>query len=65
MRTLLFRIIRAWWYLITGENRGLMQSRLKICQTCEFRKWIICGDCTCELHAKGSDPEEKCPQGKW
>lgn len=62
---LLFRIIRAWWYFVAGKNRDLMRSRLAVCESCPFRKWIVCSDCGCELHAKGSDPDEKCPQNKW
>lgn len=61
----IFRVVRAWWYFLAGKNRDLMERRLAICETCPFRKWVFCDDCGCELHAKGSDPEEKCPQNKW
>lgn len=60
----IFKIIRAWWYYFAGKNRELMKSRLSICHDCELRKWIVCGQCGCELHAKASDPEEHCPYPK-
>lgn len=60
----IFKIIRAWWYYFAGKNRELMERRLKVCETCELRKWIVCGQCGCELHAKGSDIEERCPHPK-
>lgn len=64
----IFKIIRAWWYFFTGKNEELMRMRLRDCQSCELRKWVICGECGCGLHAKASDPEEHCPHpngDKW
>lgn len=61
----IFKIIRAWWYFFSGKNRELMKSRLSVCHDCSRRKWIICGECGCELHAKASDPNEYCPLAGW
>lgn len=60
-----FRIVRGWWFFINGKNKELMNSRLEVCNQCVFRKWIVCGACGCELHAKASDPEEHCPYQDW
>jgi len=59
-------IILGWWYLIT--NRGwspLVYRRLKICSSCQYRKWFVCGECGCVLKAKARLPEEQCPKGFW
>lgn len=61
----IFKVIRAWWYFFSGKNRELMKSRLKVCNDCVFRKWIVCGACGCELHAKATIEEEECPKGFW
>ncbi len=65
---MIFRIIRAWWYLFTGENKELMKKRLSVCGSCDRRKWFVCGECGCPLKAKASDPENICPHpegNKW
>jgi hypothetical protein len=60
----IFKVIRAWWYYLSGTNSELMKSRLSICGDCELRKWFVCSKCGCPLNAKASDPDEHCPHPK-
>jgi len=65
---MIFRIVRAWWYLFKGLNKDLREDRLSICQTCDKRKGFVCGVCLCPLIAKASDEENECPHpegNKW
>lgn len=58
------RIIIGWWFWITNQNSKIVKTRLKICSSCEFRKWFVCGECFCPLQAKARSDDD-CPKGKW
>ncbi len=60
----LSNIIIGWWFFLTNQNSITARKRLKICSTCEFRKWFICGECFCPLNAKARSDDD-CPKGKW
>ncbi len=51
--------------LLDKETKKLAETRLKICETCEFRKVNNCGVCGCALTAKTKDPKSTCPETKW
>lgn len=57
-------IILGWWYWITNQNSKTARVRLKICSSCEFRKWFVCGECFCPLISKARSDDD-CPKGKW
>lgn len=57
----LFKFI-LWGEEVTGEEK---QSRLAICETCEFREDKKCGKCGCYLIKKTSWSSESCPEKKW
>ncbi len=48
-------------------SEELAESRLKICQTCEFFKvnGARCKKCGCFMKAKTTLEMAKCPVGKW
>lgn len=63
-------IIKGWYYRMKGVNVELMTERLEKCKECEektalTRNISVCGICWCELKAKSSLEEEKCPLNKW
>lgn len=65
-------IIRGWGnvlkdyiYLLDEDTKARSQSRLLICDTCEFRKIGICIKCGCSVIAKSMVEEEHCPENKW
>lgn len=58
-------IASAFIKLFKGENDKLSEDRLKICNPCEHRMGILCGNCGCYLKAKVRDPEEECPNKYW
>jgi|688.fasta_scaffold00982_25 hypothetical protein len=43
----------------------VVESRLSVCDACEFKKEDKCGVCGCFLNTKSSWTTEKCPLGKW
>lgn len=57
-------ILLGWWFWITNRNSLTARKRLKICASCEFRKWFVCGECFCPLQAKARSDDD-CPKGKW
>lgn len=63
----IFRIILAWWYLITNKNNALAKERLEKCAKCKFRVWFVCSECGCPLQAKARSihPDDLCPKGFW
>ena len=48
-------------------SEDIAESRLKICQTCEFFKknGSRCKKCGCFMKAKTSLEQARCPVGKW
>jgi hypothetical protein len=71
-------IIQAWITAAnhTPEEKKLADSRMAVCNTCEFRvkyfinAFSVCGKCGCPLSKKVfTDPrlpaEDKCPEQKW
>ncbi len=55
---------------VTRANKYVFtDSRVRICQKCDERKWIgrslWCKLCKCFIPAKARVPDEKCPLKKW
>ena len=58
------------WDLLRRQNytdEKTMQSRLEICNTCEFliKKTTTCKKCGCFMVAKTKLANATCPLGKW
>lgn len=58
------------WDLFNGSERSpeeIAESRLKICQACEFFKknGSRCKKCGCFMQLKTLIAKSKCPIGKW
>lgn len=51
--------------MLTGHDSKKAIERRLICKNCEFRKYLICGECGCVISAKVQLDEEECPVGKW
>lgn len=63
-------IIKGWYYRMKGVNVALMAERLEKCKKCEEKTALtknvsVCSICWCELKAKASLEEERCPNGLW
>jgi len=58
-------IVLGWWFWATNRNNLMAAERLQHCAECPYRKWAICGACTCVLQAKARIREEQCPKGRW
>lgn len=41
------------------------QARLKICDTCEYRRHNRCLKCGCRLSVKAQGRAFRCPEGRW
>lgn len=64
----IFRILLAWWYVISQQNNELSRKRLPVCAMCDKRKGFVCGVCLCPLIAKSRLEDEECPHpdgDKW
>lgn len=62
----LVNMLQGWGNLVVPSAARTEESkrRFKICDTCEFRKGIICGECGCVLVAK-TRSDSQCPKNKW
>lgn len=63
-------IIKGWYYKIRGINYELMLERIEKCKECSDILYLtknvsVCSNCWCELKAKCSVEEERCPNGLW
>lgn len=49
------------------SNRALIESRLEICNGCEWfsKRMVKCKKCGCFMRLKTTLREAKCPIGKW
>lgn len=49
------------------SDRELIESRLKICNNCEFfnKRMVKCNKCGCFMKLKTTLRQAKCPVGKW
>ncbi len=49
------------------SDRALIESRLEICNGCEFfnRRMVKCKKCGCFMKLKSTLKQAKCPIGKW
>ncbi len=63
--TLLYRILRAWFYAFTGLQKELASKRMEICSQCSLRSGLFCSECGCPLFAKTNDINEGCPLKRW
>lgn len=61
---MLGNVIKGWYRFLFKKRSALANSRLSVCKDCELRKGVFCSVCGCELHAKASLIEEKCPDPK-
>ncbi len=59
------KILSAFLKLAKGENQELAKERIAICNPCEFRNGLLCGECGCFLKAKVRDEHEHCPKNLW
>lgn len=60
----LSQILLGWWFWITGETNYVKKYRMKICATCDKRKWFVCSVCGCGLPQKTSligEFDDGCP----
>lgn len=46
-------------------DQNLQNTRLNICNTCEYKSNDICNQCFCLLNVKISISTNTCPIGKW
>ena len=55
--------------LAIGIKYEFTDSRVRICQKCEYNYWIgrtlWCSICKCLVPAKARVEDEKCPKGFW
>jgi ribosomal protein L37E len=65
-------IINAWIISFNPneEQKTLALNRVNICDTCEYKKYVIkkpiCSACGCPLSKKiFSEKQNACPKGKW
>lgn len=70
----IYRILRAWFLLITFQKAKEAKKRFSICVTCDKFKTgktlgvYSCGVCGCPIIAKVRDLKDGCPHpdgGKW
>jgi hypothetical protein len=47
------------------EGEDIITKRAEICDRCDKKQFIICGECGCVIWAKIRLKKEKCPLGKW
>ncbi len=49
------------------SDRALIESRLEICNTCEWfnRRMVKCNKCGCFMKLKTTLKQATCPIGKW
>ncbi len=49
------------------SDRALIESRLEICNTCEWfnPRMVKCKKCGCFMKLKSTLKQAKCPIGKW
>ena len=49
------------------SDQELIESRLKICNSCEWfnKKFTTCKKCGCFMKLKSTLKQAKCPIGKW
>jgi ribosomal protein L37E len=65
-------IINAWIISFNPneEQKTLALNRVNICDTCEYKKYVIkkpiCSACGCPISKKiFSEKQNACPKGKW
>lgn len=57
-------ILTGYYVLIfKSENEEIKRKRL-ICKDCQFRKYLVCGECGCVILAKTASDDE-CPKNYW
>ena len=71
----IFRILRAWLYVLLRIDRKIAKKRYLICTGCEHSKlarfqkanleWLKCGICDCPIKSKVQDFKGSCPDGRW
>lgn len=49
------------------SDKELIESRLKICNTCEWfnKRLVKCRQCGCFMKLKSTLKQAECPIGKW
>lgn len=55
-------------YLRNGKKMATLEiqnQRRSICEPCEFRDGLKCGECGCPITEKTELKESECPVGKW
>jgi len=57
-------IINGWIRMIFNPYQKA-KERKSICDSCERRKGIMCGECGCVVVAKVNCSICECPLGKW
>lgn len=65
-----WHILKSFYYRIFNKNEYLKETRLPICNVCEFKVDIvgdesICGKCGCIIKNKVLVREESCIINKW
>lgn len=57
-------ILTGYYVLIFKSETEEIRRKRKICSTCQFRKYFVCGECGCVISAKTASDDE-CPKGFW
>jgi len=62
---IVFQIINGWYRYLFTKLTEEEEKRISICNGCNLRNGIKCGDCGCYLMAKVKCSICKCPVDKW
>ena len=59
------QIVKAHANVVLRVNKTLSDKRMTICKRCEHQNGPFCKKCGCNMPAKTTLDDSRCPIGKW